>query len=106
MFNKYKSWYDLSYQKASELEKEFISHDMGKDANNAMHICIIIGIVTFVFNSIVLFIMLFSHILNLYSFLILIMFIILGLLIVVLSTIEYHIKFNSWLYVSKNIVKK
>ncbi len=107
MFNKeYKSWYDLSYKEASTLEKEFISHDIGKDANDAMHLCIVIGIITFVLSAIILAILIFNNKLNPYVFTILILGILLGMIIVVASTIEYHIKFNSWLKTTKKIIKK
>ena len=102
----YKSWYDLSYDEAYKLEKEFISHDMGNDANKAMHLQIIIGIVTFLLGAIFLLIMFFRNILTLYSFTIMLLFIILGIVVVVSSTIEYHMKFNSWLKVKKKIIKK
>ena len=103
---KMKSWYDLSYEEAFQLEKEFISHDMGKDANHAMHICILIGIFTFVFSSLVLVFLMLSRFITPYNFTILILLIFLGILIVVGGTIEYHIKFNSWLKIAKNIIKK
>ena len=107
MFNKdYKSWYDLSYKDAEKLEKEFLSHELGKDANYAMKICIIIGIITFVFSAIILSTIMLINKLNPYIFTILILGIVMGMLIVVLSTIEYHIKFNSWLKVTKKIRKK
>lgn len=102
----YKSWYDLSYEEAIELEKEFVSKDMGKNANDAMHICVVIGIVTFVFFTILLSVSLMLKSINVYSFIIMLGFILLGIVIVVGSTIEYHIKFNSWLYVKKKIIKK
>ena len=55
MFNKeFKSWYDLSYKEANKLENEFISHDIGYDANYAMHLCVIVGIITFVLSAIIL----------------------------------------------------
>ena len=102
----YKSWYDLSYKEACKLEKEFISHDMGEYTNQAMHIQIMIGIFTFVFGSLVLVFLLLSRVINPYIFTIMLLFILLGMIIVVSSTIEYHIKFNSWLKVSKKIIKK
>lgn len=106
MFHNEKSWYDLSVEETNKLEKEFISNDMGKVANDAMHICVITGIMVFVFNAIILSILLLTNCINPYSFTILILFIIFGLIIVVSSTIEYHIKFNSWLKVTKKIIKK
>ena len=102
----YKSWYDLSYKEVCELEKEFMSHDMGKYANQAMHIQIMIGIITFVFGALVLVFLLLSDFINSYIFTIMLLFILLGMIIVVASTIEYHIKFNSWLKVKKKIIKK
>ena len=101
-----KSWYDLSYKKAYELEKEFVSHDMGKDANQAMHIQVVLGIFTFVLSALLLVFLLLSHLVNPYIFTILLLFIILGMIIVVGGTIEYHLKFNSWLKVTKKIIKK
>ena len=107
LFDKeYKSWYDLSYEKSCELEQEFISHDMGKYANQAMHIQVMIGIITFVVSAILLALLLYSSVLSIYMFVILIMFIVLGMVIIVASTIEYHMKFNSWLKVTKRIIKK
>ena len=107
MFHKeYKSWYDLSDKESCQLEREFISHDMGRYANDAMHICVIIGIITFVFSAIMISIMLFYGNVNPYLFTIFILFTLLGLILVVGSTIEYHMKFNSWLYVNKRIIKK
>ena len=106
MFNKYKSWYDLSFKEAYSLEKEFISHDMGGNANHAMHTCVVIGIVTFVLSAVLLAIMLFSESMNSYLFVVAILFMLFGMILVVASTIEYHIKFNSWLEVTKNIIKK
>ncbi len=102
----YKSWYDLSYNEANTLEREFLSHEMGKDANYAMHICIIIGILTFTLSAIILAIILLKNIINIYTFVILVMGIIFGMIIVVASTIEYHLKFNSWLKITKKIIKK
>lgn len=107
MFNKeYKSWYDLSYKESQKLEQEFISHDMGKDANYAMHLCVIVGIITFVLSSIVLAILMLMNNINPYSFTILIFGILFGMILVVGTTIEYHIKFNSWLKTTKKIIKK
>ena len=102
----YKSWYDLSYDEAYKLEKEFISHEMGLDANKAMHMQVVIGIVTFVLGTIFLVIMLFKQITNIYSFIIMLLFVFFGIAIVVFGTIEYHRKFNSWLKVTKKIIKK
>ncbi len=107
MFNKeYKSWYDLSYKEAKKLESEFISHDIGSDANYAMHLCVIIGIITFVLSAIILSTLMLINKINPYTFTILLLGIILGMIIVVSSTIEYHIKFNSWLKITKKIIKK
>lgn len=106
MFKKYKSWYDLSFKEAEMLEKEFISHDMGRDANDAMHLCIIAGIFTFVLSAIIMGIMFVCNNINVYLFVITLLFVILGMVIVVMGTIEYHIKFNSWLKETKSIIKK
>lgn len=104
--NDYRSWYDLDRNTASKLEREFISNDMGKDANRAMHICIIIGILSFVIPTVMIDVMIINGGINIYSFLILFLIVILGMIIVVGSTIEYHIKFNSWLKVKHRIIKK
>lgn len=102
----YTSWYDLSKKEAYDLEKEFVSKDMGRNANDAMHICVIIGIVVFVICTIILEILAICGGLNTYNFIVMILFILLGMIIVVGSTIEYHIKFNSWLKVKHKIIKK
>lgn len=101
----YRSWYDLSKKEAIELEKEFTSKDMGKSANDAMHICIIIGIIITIIFSFLLGIFLIS-LNNPYIFTMIITFILLGIIIIVRSTIEYHTKFNSWLEINKKIIKK
>ena len=102
----YKSWYDLSYEEAYKLEKEFVSNDMGMDANKAMHMQIVVGIITFLLGTMFLVIMLFNQVINPYAFVIMILFVIFGIIIVVGGTIEYHCKFNSWLKVKKRIIKK
>ena len=101
-----KSWYDLSYGDAKKLENEFVSHDLGRDANMAMHLCVMIGIITFVVSALFLMFMFLNENFNPYLFVIMVLFVFLGMIIIVGSTIEYHVKFNSWLLVSKNIVKK
>lgn len=103
---KLKSWYDLSKEEAYNLEKDFLKNDMGKEANEAMHICIIIGIITFVFSALAIEFLLISGTITPYNFTIMLILTLLGTLIVVLSTIEYHIKFNSWLKIKHNIIKK
>lgn len=103
---KYTSWYDLSKEDTCRLEKEFVSNDMGKIANDAMHICVIIGIFTFVICSFILEFLMISKLVNPYNFTVLVILILLGTLIVVGATIEYHIKFNSWLKVNYKIIKK
>lgn len=103
---KYTSWYDLSKEEASDLEREFISNDMGRDANVAMHICIIIGVIVFVICTVILEVLVISGGVNPYNFVVMILFILLGMVIVVGSTIEYHMKFNSWLKVKYKIIKK
>lgn len=100
------SWYDLSKKEAAKLEKEFISHDMGRDASNAMHICIIIGVIILVIATIILEVLGIIKCLNPYNFTVMILFILSGVIIVLSSTIEYHKKFNSWLKVKHNIIKK
>ena len=102
----YTSWYDLSKEEACNLEKEFISKDMGKVANNAMHICVVIGIFTFVICSFILEFLMLSGCVTPYSFTVMIILILLGTFIVVGATIEYHTKFNSWLKVKHRIIKK
>lgn len=102
----YTSWYDLSKNEAYRLEREFISKDMGKNANDAMHICVIIGIVTFVICSLILEFLMISGNINCYNFTIMLVLILLGGIIVVSATFEYHVKFNSWLKVKHKIIKK
>lgn len=102
----YTSWYDLSKKEACNLEKEFTSKDMGKVANNAMHICVIIGIFTFVLCSFILEFFILSGYVTPYNFTVMIILILLGTFIVVGATIEYHTKFNSWLKVKHRIIKK
>lgn len=104
--DKYRSWYELSRDEASALEREFVRQDMGKIANEAMHICILIGIFTFVISTICIVCFMASKMINLYNFTILLFLLILGIVVVVASTIEYQMKFNSWLKVSKKIIKK
>ena len=102
----YTSWYDLSKEEACNLEKEFVSKDMGKVANDAMHICVIIGIFTFAICAFILEFFILSGCVTPYNFTMMITLILLGTLIVVGATIEYHIKFNSWLKVKHRIIKK
>ena len=100
------SWYDLSKKETTQLEKEFISHDMGRYASNAMHICIIIGVIILVIATIILEVLSIIKCLNPYNFTTMILFVLSGVIIVVSSTIEYHKKFNSWLKIKHNIIKK
>ena len=79
----YKSWYDLSYEEAYKLEKEFISHDMGMDANRAMHMQVVVGIITFLLGTMFLVIMLFNRVINPYAFVIMLLFVFFGIIIVV-----------------------
>ena len=104
MLKEYKSWYDLDNQEAKKLEQEFLSHEMGKYANDAMHICVIIGIITFVLSAIIL--ATFLSNMTPYLFVIMILFIISGMIIIVGSTIEYHVKFNAWLKTAKKRINK
>lgn len=104
--DKYISWYDLSKEESKILEDEFKSKGNGKVAGDAMHICVMIGIFTFVICAFILEFLMFSKLVNPYNFTIMIILILLGMIIVVSSTIEYHIKFNSWLKIKYNIIKK
>lgn len=101
-----RSYYDLSRVEARKLEKEFHSNDMGKEAVDAMHVCVGIGIFTFIISIFSIIFMMISGFINIYNFMILFLLFILGIIIVVSSTIEYQIKYNSWLKISKKIVKK
>lgn len=101
-----RSYYDLSRVEANKLEREFKSNDMGREVVDAMHVCVGIGIFTFVVSIISIMFMMASGFINIYNFMILFLLLILGIAIVVGSTIEYQIKYNSWLRVSKRIIKK
>ncbi len=104
--SQYQSWYDLSKKETSQLEKEFISKDMGKEANDAMHICIVLAVCLLIICSFVLGVMVLFPASNPYLFVLMLLLVACSMVIVVGSTIEYHIKFNSWLKVSKKIIKK
>lgn len=103
-----KSYYELTDQEASKLEHQFINTPQGRKANQAMHICIIIGIIIFVASTIILTLYLLNNleITNPYLFTILLLFIIIGGLIVYLATIEYHKKYNSYLEIKHQVIKK
>ena len=101
-----KSWYDLKKEEAEKLEKEFLSHEVAREENLAMHLQIILGIFLVVICFSILFAMLLVNNINMYVFILLLLGIFMGILIVVMATIEYHIKFNSWLLTKHKIVKK
>ncbi len=101
-----KSWYNLTKKEAYSLENEFISKEMGKYENDAMHIQVIIGIFVLLLCTVILTISIMLSSVKWYIFISLLLGIILGILIIVLATIEYHNKFNSWLEVTHKIIRK
>ena len=101
-----KSWYDLTKKEANELEKEFLTHEVAKEENKAMHLQIMLGVFVLVLCTLFLNIIIIIGEIKAYTFMILLLGIVIGIIIVVMSTIEYHMKFNSWLLVKHKIVKK
>lgn len=101
-----KSWYDLTKKEANELEKEFLTHEVAKEENKAMHLQIMLGVFVLVLCTLFLNIIIIIGEIKAYTFMILLFGIVIGIIIVVMSTIEYHLKFNSWLLVKHKIVKK
>ena len=101
-----KSWYDLTKKDAIKLENEFLGYEVAKEENMAMHLQIILGVVVLVLCTLTLSLILFYGNPSIYLFVILLLGILTGIIIVVMSTVEYHSKFNSWLYVKHKIVKK
>ena len=101
-----KSWYDLTKKEANELEKEFLTHEVAKEENKAMHLQIMLGVFVLVLCTLFLNIIIFIGEIKAYTFMILLFGIVIAIIIVVMSTIEYHMKFNSWLLVKHKIVKK
>lgn len=101
-----KSWYELTKKEANKLEKEFISNEMGEYENDAMHLQVITGVLILVLCTIILSMLIFLTEVKWYLFVLLLLGIILGIIIVVLATIEYHNKFNSWLEVEHKIIRK
>ena len=101
-----KSWYDLKKKEALQLEKEFLEHEVAREENLAMHMQIILGVFLVVICFSILFFMLIFDMVNVYAFILMLFGTLMGIIIVVMSTIEYHIKFNSWLLVKHKIVKK
>ena len=101
-----KSWYDLSKKEAFELEEEFLSHEVAREENRAMHFQIIIGVFVLVFCTVLLSVFIMLATIEWYVFVLLLLGIIVGILLVLLSTIEYHSKFNSWLEIKHKIIKK
>lgn len=101
-----KSWYDLTKKEANELEKEFLTHEVAKEENKAMHLQIMLGVFVLVLCTLFLNIIIIIGEIKAYTFMILLFGIVIAIIIVVMSTIEYHMKFNSWLLVKHKIVKK
>ena len=101
-----KSWYELDKKRARKLEKEFLEHEVAREENLAMHLQIILGIFLVVICFSILFALLIVNKLNVYLFVLLLLGTIIGMIIIVMATIEYHIKFNSWLLIKYKIVKK
>ena len=101
-----KSWYDLTKKEANELEKDFLTHEVAKEENKAMHLQIMLGVFVLVLCTLFLNIIIIIGEIKAYTFMILLFGIVIGIIIVVMSTIEYHMKFNSWLLVKHKIVKK
>ena len=92
-----KSWYDLTKKEANELEKEFLTHEVAKEENKAMHLQIMLGVFVLVLCTLFLNIIIIIGEIKAYTFMILLFGIVIAIIIVVMSTIEYHMKFNSWL---------
>lgn len=101
-----KSWYDLKREEACKLEKEFLKNEIAREENLAMHLQIILGMFFVITCFAVIFYMVVCNVNSVYVFILLLLGLIMGIVIVVMSTIEYHIKFNSWLLVKHKIVKK
>jgi len=101
-----KSWYSLNKKDTKKLENEFLKGEVAKEENLAMHIQIVLGVFLIVLCSTLLTEIIMFNVNNNYLFVILLIGTLLGILIVVMSTIEYHIKFNSWLEIKHKIIKK
>ena len=101
-----KSWYDLTKKESKKLESEFLTHEVAKEENLAMHLQIVLGVSLIILCTLLLCLLFFSENINCYLFIMLLIGIFMGIIIVVMSTIEYHLKFNSWLEINHKIVKK
>lgn len=101
-----KSWYSLTKKDARKLEDEFLKHEVAREENIAMHLQIVLGILLVIICTSILFAFIITDIINWYIFVLLLFGLIMGIIIVAMATIEYHIKFNSWLLVKHKIVKK
>ena len=101
-----KSFYDLDKKEASKLESEFLSSEVGRDENYFMKLQVILGIILVIISSISISIFLFCLVDNMYLFVIDLFFMIMGILLVVMATLEYHNKYNSWLEVKHKIIRK
>ena len=101
-----KSWYELRKDDAYKLEQEFLKNEIAREENLAMHLQIILGMFFVITCFSIIFYMIVCHVNSLDVFILLLFGLIMGIVIVVMSTIEYHIKFNSWLLVKHKIVKK
>lgn len=103
-----KSWYEISNQEAINLEKEFKNTPQGKKACQAMHICITIGLLVTIITTIIFSNYLINNLssINPYLFTILILFLITGITIIYLSTIEYQQKYNSYLEIKHKLIRK
>ena len=88
-----KSWYELTKKEAKKLEDEFLSHE-------------VFAVILIFINTVIMYMSLVLKCINPYIFIILLLAILSGIFIVVMATIEYHIKFNSWLLTKHKIVKK
>lgn len=101
-----KSWYSLTKKDARELENEFLKHEVAREENIAMHLQIVLGILLVIICTSILFACIITNVINWYVFVLLLFGLIMGIIIVAMATIEYHIKFNSWLLIKHKIVKK
>lgn len=101
-----KSWYDLKKEEAKRLELEFLEYEVAREENIAMHLQVFFGIFLVVVCFSILLAMVLLNVDNIYVFVLLLFGLIMGIIIVVMATIEYHIKFNSWLLIKHKIVKK
>lgn len=100
-----KSFYELTKEDASTLEVEFLKLEQGRHAHKIWVLNNIMGILLSSTSIIVLVLQIMIHSNNLLLFVLFCLFLVFGLFVVYSGTIEYHKKLNSWLRVSKKVVK-